>query len=450
MTASSRMSPLFTDLYELKMAQAYLAEEMHAPATFSLFVRSLPPERNFLLAAGLDPLLDWLEDLRFSEEDIAFLDSLESFSQRYLDSLRDFRFEGDVWAMPEGTPFFAEEPLIEVVAPPAQAQLVETLVMNQVHSATVLASKAARIVLAAEGRAVVDFGARRIHGTDAGLKSARAYHIAGVAATSNVLAGRLYGVPLSGTMAHSYVQAHDDEMDAFRAFTREFPETILLVDTYDTLSGVRKVIALARELGEDFRVRGVRLDSGDLATLSFETRRLLDEAGLGSVEIFASGGLDDVSIRDLVRRGCPIDGFGVGTSMGVSADSPRLDMAYKLTAYAGSGRMKLSSGKRSLPGRKQVFREERGGRAVADRIARAEESRPGRPLLRRVLSGGRRLEETREGIGAARERARREIAALPESLRSLEPADPGYEVGLSPALRDHLDEVAERVRKQQI
>ncbi|HKK51606.1 MAG TPA: nicotinate phosphoribosyltransferase, partial [Myxococcota bacterium] len=264
MTASSRMSPLFTDLYELKMAQAYLAEEMHAPATFSLFVRSLPPERNFLLAAGLDPLLDWLEDLRFSEEDIAFLDSLESFSQRYLDSLRDFRFEGDVWAMPEGTPFFAEEPLIEVVAPPAQAQLVETLVMNQVHSATVLASKAARIVLAAEGRAVVDFGARRIHGTDAGLKSARAYHIAGVAATSNVLAGRLYGVPLSGTMAHSYVQAHDDEMDAFRAFTREFPETILLVDTYDTLSGVRKVIALARELGEDFRVRGVRLDSGDL------------------------------------------------------------------------------------------------------------------------------------------------------------------------------------------
>jgi len=443
------VSALFTDLYQLKMGQAYRAEGMEEAGTFSLFVRSLPPERNFLLAAGLAPLLEALEALRFDDDDLAYLESLGSFSRDYLDSLRDFRFEGDVWAVPEGTPVFAEEPLLEVVAPAPQAQLVETLVMNQVHSATVLASKAARVVLAAGGRPVVDFGARRIHGTDTGVKSARAYHLAGVAATSNVLAGRLYGVPVSGTMAHSYVEAHDDEYEAFRAFAREFPDTILLVDTYDTLGGVGQVTRLARELGDDFRVRGVRLDSGDLAELSLATRRMLDEAGLSRVEIFASGGLDERTIAELVAADRPIDGFGVGTDMGVSSDAPKLDMAYKLTAYAGRGRMKLSSGKRTLPGRKQVFRREREGRILCDCIARADEELPGRPLLRRVMRAGRVVPEAREDLDAGRERARREIAGLPEAVRSLDPAEPPFEVLLSRALRQHVDEVRERLRKEQ-
>ena len=290
--------------------------------------------------------------------------------------LEEFRFTGDVDAVPEGTPVFENEPILEVTAPIAQAQLAETFVMNQVHLQTVLASKAARVVTAAEGRSVVDFGPRRMHGIDAAIKAARAFHIAGVAATSNTLAGHIYGVPVARTMAHSFVQAAQNEMEAFRAFTALYPETILLVDTYDTLQGVRHVIALARELGDAFKVRAVRLDSGDLADLATRTRAILDEAGLQRVEIFASGSLDEDTIAEIVAEGAPITGFGVGTSMGVSQDAPGLDIAYKLCAYGGRGRLKLSTGKPVLPSRKQVFRIEEDGRAVRDVIARAEEVLP--------------------------------------------------------------------------
>lgn len=332
-----------------------------------------------------------------------------------------------------------------MVAPIAEGQLAESFLMNQVHHQTVMASKAARVVAAAAGRTVVDFGLRRMHGTDAGVKAARAFHVAGVDATSNVFAGWTYGVPIAGTMAHSFVQAHDDELEAFRAFARSYPKTILLVDTYDTLDGVRKVVRLAAELGPEFRVRGVRLDSGDLATLALGARAILDAAGLERVEIFASGGLDEDEIAELVARGAPIDGFGVGTGMGVSTDAPALDIAYKLTSYAGTGRLKTSPGKAILPGRKQVFRLERDGIAAGDVVARHDERHPGRPLLEPVMANGRRLPAGRVSLDQARERAREETARLPERIRALEPADPPYPVAISAALARDRDRARARV-----
>jgi nicotinate phosphoribosyltransferase len=436
---------LFTDLYELTMLQTYFAQGMADQAVFSLFVRRLPERRNYLVACGLDTVLDYLETLRFTSDDIAYLRSLGPFSDGFLDRLRDFRFSGEVRAVPEGTPVFANEPILEVVAPIAEAQLVETFVMNQVHLQTVLASKAARVVAAAEGRAVVDFGPRRMHGVDAAIKAARAFHIAGVSATSNVLAGKIYGVPVAGTMAHSLIQAFDDELDAFQAFARLYPATVLLVDTYDTLAGVQKVIQLARALGAGFKVRAVRLDSGDLAELAFGARRLLDDAGLHQVEIFASGGLDEDAIAGLLAKGAPITGFGVGTKMGVSADAPDLDIAYKLCEYAGRGRLKLSTGKPVLPGRKQVFRVEQGGHAVRDLIARADEQLEGRPLLQAVMRGGRRLPAGRVALAEARRHAATELSRLPDGVRSLARADPPYPVEVSAALQACQQEIARKM-----
>lgn len=425
---------LFTDLYELTMLEAYWREQRTGTAVFSLFVRRLPPERNFLIACGLDSVLHYLERLRFRDATRDWLRSTGLFDDGFVDWLADFRFTGTVRAMPEGTPVFGEEPILEIEAPLPEAQLVETFVLNQIQLQTMLASKAIRVLHAARGRSVVDFGLRRIHGTDAGLKAARAFHIAGIHATSNVLAGQIFGVPVSGTMAHSYIQSHDDELAAFRDFTRSFPETILLVDTYDTLDGVRNVVRLASELGEDFRVRGIRLDSGDLRELSLAARAILDEAGLDGVSIFASSSLDENTIRSLLEGGAPIDGFGVGTRMGVSADAPSLDIVYKLAEYGGRGRLKLSSGKRVLPGPKQVFRIEQNGLAVRDVIARADEAGPGRPLLRDVMVNGRRIEDSRVALDEIREYAAHEVAALPERLRELDPADPPWDVSVSDAL----------------
>jgi nicotinate phosphoribosyltransferase len=443
---TDRNAALLTDLYELTMLQAYWSEGLLGPAVFSLFVRRLPAERNYLLACGLADALDYLERLRFPSEALDFLRGRPGFSPGFVDWLAGLRFTGDVWAVPEGTPVFADEPLLEIVAPLAEAQLPETFVMNQVHLQTLLASKAARVVAAAEGRPVVDFGLRRMHGTDAGLKGARAFHVAGVAATSNVLAGQVYGIPISGTMAHSYVQAHEAELASFEAFARLYPETVLLVDTYDTLEGVRRVAAVARELGDAFRVTAVRLDSGDLAELARGARRILDDAGLSRVGIFASGSLDEHEVAGLLRAGAPIDGFGVGTRMGVSSDAPSLDMAYKLVEYAGRGRLKLSTGKRVRPGRKQVFRVEEDGVAVRDVLASADEVLPGRALLVPVMQGGRRLPAGDTDLAAARERAARELARLPARIRALEPADPCYPVEASPRLEERTRRTAEQVR----
>jgi nicotinate phosphoribosyltransferase len=440
---------LLTDLYELTMLQAYWREGLCGEAVFSLSCRRLPEERNYLLACGLAAALDYLENLRFSESDLADLAALDVFSEAFLAWLRDFRFTGDVYAPAEGTPVFPNEPLLEVVAPLPEAQLAESFVMNQIHLQTLLASKAARAVQAAQGRRVVDFGMRRMHGTDAAIQGARAFYAAGVHATSNVRAGLLHGIPVAGTMAHSYIQAHDREEDAFRAFSGLYPETVLLVDTYDTLEGVRKVAELARELGDAFRVRGIRLDSGDLAELARGARRILDAAGLGEVEIFASGNLDEYRIDELVRSGAPIAAFGVGTSMGVSADAPTIDLVYKLTEYAGSGRLKTSAGKGVLPGRKQVFRLEGNGGAERDVIAGHDEEQPGRALLEPVMQGGKRLAAGCPSLAAVRERAAAEIAKLPARVRALEPAEPPYPVEISPALRALERALRERANRKE-
>ena len=441
----SNVAPL-VDLYELTMLQAYWKERMFDEAVFSLFAPRLPEERNYLLACGLDDALRYLENFRFDSTALAFLRTRKEFSADFLDWLKDLRFSGDVFAILDGTPVFAAEPLLEVVAPLPEAQIVETFLLNQINFQTVLASKASRIVNAAgPERSVIDFAIRRMFGADAALKSARAFHIAGVSATSNVLGGVVYGVPVTGTMAHSYIQAHDDELEAFRRFSEIYPETILLVDTYDTLDGVRNVTRLARELGDRFRVRGIRLDSGDLIQLSFAARKILDDAGLKDVSIFASSSLDEYEIEKIVRAGAPIAGFGVGTSMGVSTDAPTLDMVYKLTAYAGKGRLKASSSKETYPGRKQIFRQEENGRSVRDILARHDERLPGAPLLRQVMAGGKRFPAGRETLETCRDRARTELAKFPDRLRRLSPAQPAYPVEISARLERERREIVERL-----
>ncbi len=433
---------LFTDLYELTMLQAYYSESMRDRAVFDLYVRELPPTRNFLVACGIDDALRYLQQLSFSEQAVEYLGSLVLFTRDFLDELRQFRFTGSVFAVPEGTPVFAREPILEVVAPLPEAQLVETYLLNQVTFQTLIASKGARVIAAAQGRPVVDFGTRRTHGTDAALKAARALYVAGFASTSNVLAGQLYGIPVVGTMAHSYIEAHESELDAFRAIAASYPNTILLIDTYDVDEGVRNVARLARELGDEFRVQDVRLDSGDLVKLAFRTRELLDEARLRRIGIVASGGLDEYSVAGLIAAGAPIDGFAVGTNAGVSADAPKLDSTYKLAAYAGQGRMKLSEEKETLPSRKQIYRRFDRGAPVSDVIGLPDEKGLGEPLLVEVMRDGKRLPAGSSTLEASRERARSAIASLPERLRCLERADPPYEVAISPALEE------ERARSQ--
>ena len=448
----SETSALYTDLYQLTMLQAYWREGMDDTAVFDLFVRRLK-DRNFLLACGLEQALEYLETLSFSDEALAYLEEQGAFEEAFLDWLADFTFTGDVYAVPEGTPVFPDEPIVEVVAPIGEAQLAETFLLNQITFQTTIASKAARVVRAARAggaeRLVADFGMRRMHGTDAAMKAARAAYIAGVDATSNVAAGKAYDIPVTGTMAHSYVEAHDSEMDAFRAFADLYPETILLVDTYDTLAGVRKVIDLAEEHGADFSVRGIRLDSGDLAALAKEARTLLDGAGLGDVQIFASSGLDEHKITDLLDRGAPIDGFGVGTKMGTSADQPALDSAYKLCGYAGQPRMKLSTEKSNLPGRKQVIRQYEDGTALRDVIAtEADDRHVGAPLLDRVMADGERTEAgASRPLDAHREHAAARVSELPDRLHALETDPERYEVVLSDAMEARLDETRSELQE---
>ncbi len=422
-----RDAALFTDLYELTMAASYFHEGMTGPATFSLFVRTLPRERAFLIAAGLEDVLNYLLGFRFSEESIAYLRSLGRFEPGFLDFLHGLRFTGHVRAVLEGTVLFADEPLLEVTAPIIEAQIVETAVLNFCHLQTLLASKAVRSVLAARGRPVVDFGLRRTHGIDAGLKAARSAFIAGAVMSSNVLAGLAYGIPPTGTMAHSYVGAFPHEIDAFRAFAQAFPaHSTLLIDTYDTLEGARKVAAVAKEMERrGQRLGAVRLDSGDLIALSKEVRRIFDDAGLPYVRIFASGGLDEEMVERCVQAGAPIDAFGIGTRMNVSADAPYLDMAYKLVEYAGRHVLKTSPGKETWPGQKQVYRL-RGpdGRFAQDLLALHDEPAPSgdaEPLLRHVVRDGR-LVEAPPALAAIRERGAAQVAALPDALRRLAPA----------------------------
>lgn len=428
---------LVTDLYELTMAQAYLEHDMHTPATFSLFVRKLPPNRGYLVSAGLEDVLRYLLGLHFSGEDIDYLSSTGIFSPHFLDHLAALRFTGDVWAIPEGRLVFANEPVAEVTAPVIEAQIVETYLLNQFSLQTMLAAKAARCVAAARGRTLVDFALRRTQGVDAGLKVARCSYLAGFDATSDVLAGERYGIPVSGTMAHSFVQAYEHETDAFRAFAQSFPErSVFLIDTYDTIEGARKAVQVGREMlarGDD-RLQGVRLDSGDMLSLSKGVREILDEAGMEYVHILASGGLDEYEIEELLEAGAPIDAFGVGTKMGVSGDAPWLDTAYKMVAFGERPVLKLSAGKPSLPCAKQVYRFlGEDGRMKRDVISlRDERLDGGEPLLQRVMAGGR-IDGGLPSLNQSRALFREEYARLPDECKPLrEPAE--YPVELSGGL----------------
>ena len=422
---------LLTDLYELTMAQSYFRGKRNELSTFDLFVRNLPPGRGFLVSAGLDTVLTYLERLRFSDDAIAYLRTLNLFDEAFLGYLQRFEFTGDVTAMPEGEVVFPPEPLLEVTAPRIEAQIIETFLLNQINFQTMVASKAARVVLSAHGRPVVDFSPRRDHGADAAMKVARCSYLAGCAGTSNVLAGMAYGIPVSGTMAHSYVMSFDDELEAFRTYARHFPEhCLLLIDTYNTVEGARHAATVAAELrAQGHRLRGVRLDSGDLAALSHTVRRILDDAGFPDVQILASGDLNEDKIRDLLDSDAPVDMFGVGTEMGVSYDAPALGGVYKLVEDTRGYRIKRSTGKVTLPGRKQVWRVTRDGRMIEDVIALHDEAAPpgAQSLLAGVMRGGTRVWQ--ESLEDARRRCRARMASLPGPLQELDGV--AYSVGLS-------------------
>jgi nicotinate phosphoribosyltransferase len=441
------VSGLCTDLYELRMAASYMRRNMVGPATFSLFVRQLPPQRGFLVAAGLADALTFLEQFEFDDEEIDYLRDVVDLDATSLAALRATRFTGEVWAVPEGRVVFAGEPLLEVTAPIAEAQLVETGLLNLLTFQTSVASKAARCRIAAHGAELIDFAFRRTHGIEAAMGVARASAIVGFTATSNVAAARRYGLRPAGTMAHSFIEAFPDERSAFRAFARDFPaNAIFLVDTYDTIDGVRSAIDVIDELGLAGPV-GIRLDSGDLDTLARSARRILDDAGLGRARIVASGGLDERAISGLVARGAPIDAYGVGTRMGVSADAPSLDSAYKLVAFGDRPVMKLSVGKVTDPGAKQVFRG--ASPETGDVLGLRDQPAPAdhRPLLAPVMRAGHRLhDESPAGdVVAARDRFDSDLAWLPDAARRLTDPVP-VPVTLSPQLaalrRDLVTELA--------
>ncbi len=452
-------SPLLTDLYQINMIQAYLDHGDTDTAVFELFVRSLPPKRGFLLAAGLQQALDFLESLRFSSDEIGWLKSTGRFNNNLLEYLGEFRFTGEVHAMAEGTAFFVNEPILRVTAPLPQAQLVESRLINILHFQSLVAAKAARCVLAAPGKLLVDFGMRRAHGAEAGLLAARASYLAGFAGTATVLAGRAFGIPLYGTMAHSFIQAQDDETAAFELFARARPDNVvLLLDTYDTEAAARKVVALAPRLkASGIAIRGVRLDSGDLIALAKSVRAILDRGGLQEVTIFASGGLDEDEIAACLQARAPIDGFGVGTSLTTSSDVPAIDFIYKLQEYAGVPRRKRSDKKATWPGRKEVWRRyDSDGRMAGDRILLDRASSPAaattagsageEPLLHCVMRNGRRLAPS-PSLDEIRSRARRELERLPENLRRLEPGA-NYPVEVDEDLIKLADEVDSRARQR--
>ncbi len=443
-------SPLLTDLYQMNMIQAYLDHGETKTAVFEFFFRKFPPRRGFLMAAGLQQALEFLENLRFSPEEIAWLAKTRRFTDKLLDSLASFRFTGDVHAMPEGRIFFPNEPILRVTAPMPQAQLVETRLINILHYQTLVASKAARMVLAAPGKVLVDFGLRRAHGAEAGLMAARASYIVGFTGTATVLAEREFGIPTFGTMAHSFVEAYDTESAAFECFARSRPQNLtLLIDTYDTEAAARKVVALAPRLAAmDIKIGAVRLDSGDLIRLSRSVRRILDDGGLAEVSIFASGGLDEDNLTEIVQAGAPIDGFGVGTSLTTSSDVPALDCAYKLQEYAGQPCRKRSPGKATWPGRKQVWRSYgRDGRMAGDVLSLESDTQPGEPLVELVLKDGRRVAPA-PTLADIRMRAAHDLERLPAPLRELEPRT-SYLVEVAEALTQLAAQVDNRIAQSE-
>jgi nicotinate phosphoribosyltransferase len=441
MAADLGFSLLLTDLYQLNMLQAYRDAGMAATAVFEFFVRKLPPVRGFLVAAGLAQVLEFLETARFGDAELEWLAASGRFGSTLLEDLAKWRFTGDVHAMPEGTAFFPDEPILRVTAPLPEAQLVETRVINLLHFETLIASKAARMVLAAPGKTLVDFGLRRAHGAEAGLLAARASYLAGFAGSATTLAEPRFGVPIFGTMAHSFIQAHDDEVHAFLNFARARPEhTTLLIDTYDTERGAERVVALAPRLAElGVKVRAVRLDSGDLAEHARKVRRILDDGGLRDVAIFASGGIDEAVLQRHAAEKVPINGYGIGTSLTTSQDAPALDCAYKIQEYDGKPKRKRSEGKATWPGRKQVFRRYGAdGTMAGDVLTLEDDEAAGEALIRPVMRRGERV--ALPSLEDTRRLAREQLERLPAHLGRLDTA-PAYPVEVSARLKDLAREV---------
>lgn len=420
---------LHLDLYELTMSQAMWHQGItNQTATFSMFFRGYPTNRNFYIAAGIDQALQFLQSFRFTDADIKYLKSSNKLSTEFIDYLASISFSGDVRAMQEGTIVFSNEPLLEVTAPLIEAQIVETMLLTIVSTASLLATKAARIVKASQNKPVFDFASRRTHGTYAGLEAARSSYIAGFQGTSNLKAAAIYDIPAIGTMAHSYVLTFGNELEAFRAYAKQFPEsTTLLVDTYNTVEGVKNAITVGKEMKEQgHKLNAIRIDSGDLARLSLKARHMLDDAGLHDVRIIASGGLDEYSIHNLISQKAAIDAFGVGTRFGTSADAPYIDSLYKLVELDGRPIFKRSEGKATIPWAKQVYRRYAENQMVGDIISKADSPPPSakewQPLLQQAMSNGK-ITQTTQHINSARIRVAQQIAALPERYQSLQNPD---------------------------
>lgn len=443
-------SGLLTDLYQLTMLDSYLDWGMKEEAVFEFFVRRLPPTRGFLMAAGLEQVLEYLGGLSFVHDELEWLAATGKVSQRLIDYLADFRFCGDVHAMREGTIFFANEPILRVTAPLPQAQLVETRIINLLHLQTVIASKAARFVLAAPDSTLVDFGLRRAHGAEAGLLAARAAYLAGFSGTATVLANRAFQIPLYGTMAHSFVQAHESELEAFEHFARTHRDAVLLIDTYDTLLGAERAAQVAHALRPDgIKIRGVRLDSGDLPKLALQVREILDRGGCDDIAIFCSGGIDEYALAREFGAKVPADGFGIGTHLDVSADAPYLDCAYKLQEYAGIPRRKRSLGKATWPGRKQVYRRfNTTGKMLSDSITLDNRPGGGQALLKPVMRSGRRL-NSGPSLEAVRRYAAKGLAAMPANLKTTD-GPYGYKVDISSGLQELADRIDRKVDSSRI
>jgi nicotinate phosphoribosyltransferase len=443
---------MFTDLYELAMCASYFDNKRNEQATFDLFIRRLPPNRSYLVFAGLEQALIFLKEMKFSSEHISYLRK-KGFKEDFLDCLRKLRFSGEVWAVPEGTVVFSNEPLLRVTAPIIEAQIVESFLLNTVNVQTTIASKASRVVTAARGIPIIEFGLRRTQGMDAGMKAARCSYVAGCDGTSNVLAGMKYGIPTFGTMAHSFILFFSREIEAFRAFAKTFPETsTFLIDTFQDIKGAENAAVVAKEMEEKgFKLNSVRLDSGDFVEISKKVRALLDEKGLDYVKIFASGDLDEYRIEELLRKGAKIDAFGVGTRMSTSADRPYMDVIYKLSEKMDKNgkfmpAMKLSQGKITLPGRKQVFRvKNRSGKFVKDVVALHDEKVEGEPLLTEVMEKGKIVYDL-PSLETIRKNALRNLAMLPEKYKRLRNAPP-YPVELSSGLKKMVDKLTNELMK---
>ena len=443
---------MLTDFYELTMCASYFENKRNEAATFDLFIRKLPPNRSYFVFAGLEQVLLFLENIKFHEDQIKYL-KRQKLSAQFLEYLKDFKFTGEVWSVPEGTVVFPDEPLIRITAPIIEAQLVETFILNTVNLQTMIATKASRVVCAAQGKPVIEFGLRRTQGTDAGMKAARCSYLAGANGTSNVLAGMKYGIPVFGTMAHSYIMSFDHEIDAFRSFAKTFPEnSTLLIDTYDDLKGAENAALVAKEMEKKgHKLNAVRLDSGDLLGLSKRVRQILDAHKLQYVKIFASGDLDEYVIEELVKKGAKIDAFGVGTRMSTSFDRPYVDVVYKLSGKVERGvfvpAMKLSKGKITLPGKKQIFRHlDKEGKYVKDTIGLEHEKIKGEPLLVHVMRKGQIIYDA-PTLDEIRKTTLKNMSQLPDEYTGLANAA-SYLIVLSPALKKIKNQLAAQLRRQ--